>query len=163
MAIEPRVAAVMSQNANQDPRLKAVWHQKLIPVAFRQPGRKPVLLRLPFDKSNREWLKEGHRNQPNWNQQWKCWELPKAWFEDVVKRSLVRYGKIYVIHPFQVQQKCAPACWDAVGLDCECSCMGANHGSGNPPGKWYVVSETCAVHWSERQYSCRLLTSTTPG
>lgn len=35
--------------------------------------------------------------------------------------------------------------------------MGQNHGSGNPQGKWHIVSETFAVKWKEREYSCRLL------
>lgn len=143
----------------QDAHLREIWQQKRVPVVYRQGGRKPLLIRIPYHPSNRQWLKGAHRNQPEWNGEGKRWETPKSWYEDVVKLSLERFGSIYVIQPFRTQQKCAPACWNADGINCECSCMGANHGSGNPSGRWYVVSETCAVQWNGRQYSCRLVTT----
>ncbi len=144
---------------SHDPKLRAIWKQKKTPVVYRQVGSKPLFLALPYSKDNRDWLRGDHRNHPQWNSAFKCWEIPKAWFEDVARRSLSRFGSVYVIQPFRIQQKCAPACWNATGIDCECSCMGANHGSGDPIGKWHVVSDTCAVHWGDRQYSCRLVKS----
>lgn len=114
-------------------------------------------MRLPYSDTNRAWLHAGHRNKPSWNSERRCWELPKAWFESIVKRALDKYAQIYVIQPFNAQEKCAPACWNALGVECECSCMGQNHGAGHPEGKWHVVSETFAVRWDDKQYSCRLL------
>jgi len=142
----------------RDPKLLQVWSQTAIPVVFHRKS-KPLLIRLPFARTNRDWLKGDHRNQPEWLSSLKCWETPKSWFEDVIRRGLQKYGRVYVIQPFSAQQKCAPACWNAVGAECECSCMGANHGSGDPAGKWHVVSETFAVRWETREYSCRLLTA----
>ena len=141
----------------RDPRLLQIWSQTQIPVVFRSGKSKPLLVRLPFAQGNQIWLKSDHRIQPDWHPKQKCWQIPKSWFEDVIRRSLKRYARIYVIQPFSPQQKCAPACWHAIGAACECSCMGANHGSGNPDGKWHVVSETFAVRWDAREYSCRLL------
>lgn len=141
----------------KDPRLIQIWKQNQIPVVYRPERGKPLLVRLPYAPTNRQWLKGDHRNQPDWIAEQKYWQTPKAWFEDIVKRALCRYGQIYVIQPFNAQEKCAPACWNALGVECECSCMGANHGSGNPVGKWHIVSETLAVSWGEKQYSCRLL------
>jgi hypothetical protein len=106
---------------------------------------------------SRDWLREGHRAKPRWVDHFKCWEVPKSWFEDVARRLLRRFGRVYIIQPFRLQEKCAPRCWNATGLECECSCMGEHHGSGNPPGKWYIVSETFAVRWEERRYACRLI------
>jgi hypothetical protein len=123
---------------------------------FRQERAKPLLLRFPFATDNRHWLKGAHRNSPTWNAKGKRWETPKSWFDDVIRRTLERFGSVYVIQAFKVQQKCAPACWDAKGFDCECSCHGANHGSRDPNG-WYVVSDTLAVSRGERQYASRLL------
>src|SRR5690606_1987750 len=57
----------------------------------------------------------------------------------------------------RAQQKCAPACWNAEGFHCECSCMSENHGGGHPGGSWYKVSETFAVSWGAQRYSCRHL------
>jgi hypothetical protein len=141
----------------QDPKLREIWLQKKIPVAYRQA--KSLLVRLPYAADNRRWLKDDRRREPRWNTQYKCWETPRTWFESVVQRMLKRFGPAYVIQAFRAQQKCAPACWNAKGFECECSCMGANHGSGDPWGRWYVISETLAVNWGERQYSCRLITS----
>nr|VFK51478.1 MAG: hypothetical protein BECKTUN1418D_GA0071000_100817 [Candidatus Kentron sp. TUN]VFK57870.1 MAG: hypothetical protein BECKTUN1418F_GA0071002_11285 [Candidatus Kentron sp. TUN]VFK66706.1 MAG: hypothetical protein BECKTUN1418E_GA0071001_11245 [Candidatus Kentron sp. TUN] len=141
----------------RDPKLKEIWKQEKIPVVFRKGKSEPLLIHLPYAQDNWWWLKGEHRNQPEWIENYNGWKTPKAWFEDVIKRTLGKYGSVYVIQPYRTQQKCAPACWNATGVECECSCMGENHGAGNPGGKWHVVSETFAVKWDERQYSCRLI------
>jgi len=145
---------------DKDPRLLQIWNQKAIPVLYRRGKGLPLFLRLPYANDNRTWLKDEHKKEPEWLKDQKCWQVPKAWFEGIIRQALTRYQKIYVIQPFNAQEKCAPACWNAVGAECECSCMGANHGSGDPIGKWHVVSETLAVRWGPKQYSCRLLTPT---
>lgn len=142
---------------SNDPRLMQVWTQKRLPVVLRGGRVKPLLVRLPYDTSNRDWLQNGRRTNPEWLSIHKAWSIPKAWFEDTLQRSLARYDAVYVIQPTNETEKCAPACWNALGAVCECSCMGANHGSGNPEGKWHVVSETFAVRINSRYFSCRLL------
>ncbi len=141
----------------QDPKLREIWSQKTIPVVYRPGGSNPLLVRLPYASDNRVWLKGRHRNKPKWNPEHKRWEVAKSWFEDVVKQAIVRYGSVYVIEPFRVQKKCAPACWNAKGLECDCSCMGQNHGTGDPSGRWYVISDSLAVNWGPRQYSYKLM------
>lgn len=141
----------------KDPRLLQIWNQQLVPVLYRRGKGVPLLVRLPFAKDNRGWLKAEHRNDPEWVKEQKYWQTPKSWFEGIIKNALLRYKSIYVIQPFNPDEKCAPACWHALGAECECSCMGANHGSGEPLGRWHVVSETLAVKWGPKQYSCRLL------
>jgi hypothetical protein len=59
--------------------------------------------------------------------------------------------------------KCAPACLYAVGYHCECSCMGANHGTGHPGGRWHEVSDTFAFNWGPKQYACRLIAASPAG
>jgi hypothetical protein len=75
--------------------LNYVWTQKLIPVVLRRIGRGERLrLRLPFSDGNRKWLQNGRRTIPDWiggNRAY--WELPKSWFNDLVDRALLRYGK----------------------------------------------------------------------
>ena len=143
-----------------DPRLNSVWNQTRYPVALRGGRVKPLVVRLPYADTNREWLRNDRRTNPIWLSVHKVWSIPKSWFEDTIQRSLDRYGGIYVIQPFHTTEKCAPACWNAIGALCECSCMGANHGSGDPAGKWHIVSETFAVRVNEREFSCRLLRPT---
>ena len=142
---------------SDDPRLREVWKQTTIPVVFRQADGKPMLVRLPDALIQRDWLRKGRRRLPKWDAKHQCWEVPKAWFDDVVKRAQARFGRAYIIQPFRRQQKCAPACWNAVGAECECSCMGERHGTGNPSGRWHVVSDTFAAYWGPREYSCRLI------
>jgi hypothetical protein len=137
--------------------IQRVWSQKQIPVVLRGGRVRPLIVRLPFASDNRDWLRDEHRNKPEWLSTQKVWSIPRSWFDDVIKRALDRYGAVYVIQPFRKSEKCAPACWNARGAHCECSCMGANHGSDKPRGKWHVVSDTFAVRIGPREFSCRLL------
>jgi hypothetical protein len=138
--------------------LKAVWNQKETPVILRRGGKGERLrVRLPFQPLNKQWLQNGRRNEPVWDRNEKYWETPKAWFNDLVNRALEQFGRVYIIQPFREQEICAPACMNATGHECECSCMGANHGAGSD-GSWFEVSETFATRWSERHLACRLLT-----
>lgn len=143
----------------QDPRLREIWLQKVVPVVYRQVRPEPVLLRIPYAQNNFEWVRGEKRHKPDWNAKFKCWETPVSWFDELIERTLRKFGKVYVIQLFKEHQKCAPACWNAKGFHCECSCMGANHGSGHPGGRWHEVSETFAFQWGARKYSCRLITA----
>jgi hypothetical protein len=127
-------------------------------VVFRDTAQNRLLVKLPYAADNRAWLKTEHTRRPEWVPAFKCWQVPKAWLDDVTRRLCQRYGQVYLIQPYRERETCAPACWDATGLECECSCLGANHGQGQGRG-WYVIAETCAVRWGPRQYACRLLTA----
>jgi hypothetical protein len=139
--------------------LLRVWRQQEVPVVLRRSIEFPLLVKAPFDIGNAEWLRNGQQRKPEWDQKYKAWQIPKAWFERAIKLCLKRYSKCYVIQIHREQQVCAAACWNAQGADCECSCMGANHGSGHPGGRWYEIDETLAVSWGEQTYACRLLRS----
>jgi hypothetical protein len=143
--------------AQNDPNLLRIWHQARIPVVVLGGPVRRLIVRLPYAPANRDWLQDRHRTKPVWLPKQQVWTIPKSWFEDVLRRALLRYGAVYVIQPFRKDEKCAPACWNAVGAHCECSCMGENHGAGEPEGKWHVVSETLAVRVNAKEYSCRLL------
>ncbi|MDZ7712739.1 MAG: hypothetical protein U5L06_06355 [Rhodovibrio sp.] len=141
--------------------LKEIWNRSKVPVFVRRNGRREkVRLRLPFASDNRFWLKNQRTTSPVWVPAGKYWEVPKSWFNDLVNRGLERYGSLYVIQPYRVQEKCAPACLNATGHECECSCMGANHGAGND-GSWFEVSETFATRFGGREVACRLIKKTT--
>jgi hypothetical protein len=139
----------------KDRGLREIWKQNKIPVVFRQS--ESLLIRIPYAKTNREWLKEKKRKEPIWDKTRQRWETPITWYENIVKRALERFGEIYVIQLRNEMQKCAPACWNAQGFHCECSCMGARHGSGHPGHNWHEVSETFAFNWNAKTYACRLI------
>jgi hypothetical protein len=137
--------------------IRAIWRQTAIPVVYRERKGKPLMLRLPYREDNYDWLRNERRIRPVWIPSGKYWQLPAAWFNDLITRSLQRFGRIYVIQPYREQEKCARACWEAKGFDCECSCMGKHHGSEYAGRGWLEISETFATRWNERQLSCSLM------
>lgn len=140
-----------------DPRLKRAWKQDRIPVVLRRTGKGERLrVHLPFAPDNAIWLRNGKRMRPEWVHELKCWELPKAWFNEFVTRALRRFGRLYVIQPYREQEKCSPSCLNVTGHECECSCMGENHGAGND-GSLFEVTEAFASRWGERELACRLM------
>lgn len=142
-------------------RLEKIWRQRGVPVCYRRGKGQTLLVRLPYAPDNQTWLRAGRHRKPNWCLPPKeYWDLPASWFNDLVNRSLSRWGRLYIIQPYQYHEVCAPACWHADGHECECSCMGANHGSQSPSGQWFVVSDSFAVLWGERTLACRLIEKT---
>ena len=140
---------------NED--LLAIWNQKKVPILLRLGKGYDLRFRLPFHPNNREWLRNGRQRKPRWLTSKFRWELPQAWFDDLIESTLKRFGAIYVIQPYTSKEVCAPNCWNALGNICECSCMGQYHGTNAPGDRWYVVSDTFAVNWGERRLGCRLL------
>lgn len=144
-----------------DGTLGEVWRQGNIPVVLRRTGKGERLrVRLPLDLSPAySWLEKLGRNKPVWSgRNGYFWELPKSWFDGFVNASLDRFGQVYIIQPYREQEVCSPSCRQAVGHECECSCMGANHGSGNDEG-WFDVTDAFSTRWGNRELACRLLTS----
>ena len=142
-----------------DRKQREVWNQQKIPVILRRGGNGQRLrARIPYAPDNKKWLQNARRLSPEWIDKYQCWELPKAWFNDFVIRALKRYRKLYIIQPYREQEKCSPSCLNARGHECQCSCMGANHGAGND-GSWFEVSDAFAFRWSEQYLACRLMTA----
>lgn len=142
-------------------RIRRVWAQDAIPVVIHRGKKKSPRLRLPNStekRENRAWIRNGRRTNIYWDHGRRYWEIPQAWFNDIVDRCLERFGKVYIIQPYREQVKCAPACWNAVGHQCDCSCMGQYHGSGEGGARWRIVSDTFATRWGDQVVACRLLT-----
>jgi hypothetical protein len=144
----------MTETINHD-EITGVWRNGRVPVVYKPDGTEPLIVRIPFRNDNRDWLL-GRGRSITWVAQFHAWALPRGRFNDIIERALQRYESCYVIQEFRPLQKCCAACWDAKNFDCECSCLGANHGSG--AALEYVVDEVVAFEWSGRQLSCRLLT-----
>jgi hypothetical protein len=137
--------------------LKRVWNQKDIPVVLRRVEKGEQLrVRLPFSTQNRVWLSTLGKSRPNWEAELECWEIPKIWFNNFVNQSLKKYSKLYVIQPYVETEICAQKCRDANGHDCQCSCMGQNHGIKDGTG-WFDITETFAVRKGDERLACRLM------
>jgi hypothetical protein len=141
--------------------IQKVWDLATIPIIYQGMNQDFLTLRLPYAIDNRKWLSSLGRNHPIWDAVKKVWLVPNNWFDRAISLVLSRYGKVYVIQPYREESKCAPACWNAVSLSCDCSCLGKNHGKGYPQGKWFVVSEALAIKWGEKKLSCRLIEDAT--
>lgn len=137
--------------------LNSFWSRTRLPAVFQRQRPAKLLVRLPYAANNKVWLRAGQRNKPSWDKMHGAWEVPQSWFERTIRLSFDRYQACYVIQLYREKEVCAASCWKAVGADCECSCMGAQHGSGQPSGRWYEVGETFAVIWGVQRYSVRLL------
>lgn len=138
--------------------IRANWRHKTIPMAIRsdEKGTK-VLVHLPFGEDNRAWLNGLGKTRPKYIRDHQAWEIPKAWFNKFVEAALLRYRQVYVVQPYREYEVCAPACRNAKGHDCNCSCMGQNHGAGDGSG-WFDVSDTFSVRWGEKEMALRLMT-----
>ena len=141
----------------QSERLNVIWKQGAIPVILRRDGyREKLRARVPDSRDDWKWINSLGKSEAIWMVAGSYWELPKKWFNNFVNQALIRFGSVYVIQPYREQEKCSPACMNATKHECECSCMGANHGAGND-GSWFEVSETFATRWHARELACRLM------
>jgi len=148
----------MIEEELDDRALKDRWNQSKIPIIIRRPTKgERHRLRLPFAQGNGKWLNDACGNRLKFIADGQYWEIPQTRFNDFVESALDRYGAVYIIQPYNEQEKCAPACQNARGYECQCSCMGAHHGAGND-GSWFEVSDTFATRWGPRTLACRLLT-----
>jgi hypothetical protein len=138
--------------------ISEIWSQRRVPVAYRS-GEKgdPLWVRLPYRADNYDWLRGPRTRKPKWDADRKFWTVPTAWFDELVESAAHRYGSVYVIQPHRRMEKCAPACWNAAGIQCSCSCLSLNHGEGHPRGRWYEISDALAVQWNDRELYWRLL------
>jgi hypothetical protein len=139
--------------------VRKLWQQNKLPVVYR-PRQGKLAVKLPYREDNQIWLKGGGSRRPKWHPEGKYWETPAAWYERVVRQSMVRFGGTYTIRPVQDLSKCAPACWNALGPDCHCSCEGENHGKGTGGRRWNVINESLAVEWGPERLRCTLLLPT---
>ena len=138
------------------------WSQAKIPIVVRSGIKGDKLTaRLPYKPDNRNWLHSlatsNRKPEVLWAPSEGAWKLPVSWLNRFVDSTLNRYGQLYVIQPFRELEKCAPACRNAKGHDCQCSCMGENHGIGDGGG-WFDVSETFSFRWGPKQAAIRLMT-----
>jgi len=159
--MEPNKQSLYFGDQVDEALVYAIWTQDEIPVIYR-PGTKPLFVKLPNSKDNLEWFRRRKQRRPKWDELLKCWKTPNAWFENLAYRTLQRFDRLFIIQPHRKVQKCAPACWYAKGLTCECSCKGGGHGSRDSGDRWWIVSETRALRWGNLELACQFLESSPP-
>ncbi len=143
-------------------RIRALWNNGKTSVILRRDGKGEKLRVRVANNPTHDYLVQGRlmggrRIRPIWDYQGNYWETPKSWFNGLVHEFLQREGSLYVIQPYREQEKCCPACQNAKGHECQCSCMGEFHGAANINSGWFIVSDTFATRWGRRKLACRLI------
>jgi hypothetical protein len=101
------------------------------------PSDGEVVAKIPPQKGNRRWLHESVCIRSPLLED-KRWYLPRSCLSRLVTAAVDRYGHVVVVRDMKRLSRCAQACLDATGLDCDCSCMGLSHGSSNV-GNWVAT------------------------
>jgi len=114
---------------------------------------------IPYgDGSNRAWLLEtlGPRIRPAWNKPDRRWEIARPHLRVLVTELAERFGEVDVYLEFSVTERRDSRCRDAQGDDCECSCLGENHGGAAYWKHWIPVGETTLIAPGRRQRHLRV-------
>lgn len=153
-------AFLVTDHDPMDQEALTIWNNGTISVISRRGNSRPIRLRIPYAADNGYWLHGGRgKRRPVWNWQDKYWELPSSRFNEVSKMILERFGSLYIIQPYRETEVCASACRKAKGFECQCSCMGAHHGSQSNED-WFEISETFAIRHGAERFACRLIVKT---
>lgn len=148
------------------PEIQQQWANPTVPIIVRSGVKGGKLTaRLPYRPDNKQWLRSlatgSRKPDVKWDAPQKSWKIPLSWLNRFIDNGLDRYNKIYVVQPYREIEKCSPSCRNAIGHDCQCSCMGANHGHQNGDS-WFDVSETFSFRWGPKSAAIRLMTKKTP-
>lgn len=144
---------------------RKAWNQKQFPVILRrkkQAGKNPKLrVRIPAGTNAYFVLKGGSRrcHAPVHITNGNYWELPYSRLNDLVEILAKKFGSVILMQPVMHKQVCASACMEAMGFECECSCLGENHGSRNMDSSWFEVDDTYAVRYEEEEVSLKIISS----
>jgi hypothetical protein len=102
------------------------------------------MVRMPYKPDNRAWLHEqlGDYIRPEWNKVAGHWEIARPHMRAVVEALADRFGIVEVIIDSRVVSRCDTQCQNATGDECDCECMGENHGGTGYWRSWIEVGET---------------------
>lgn len=144
---------------------KKAWNQSEVPVILRrkkQAGQNPKLrIRLPVKGYHFQILKGAnkHSHNPVHVAKGNYWEVAYNRLNELVRILATHYGKVILMQPVRHKQVCARACMEASGFECECSCLGENHGSNNMDSSWYEVDDTYAVRYGGEDVSLKIISA----
>jgi len=137
--------------------IRRIWFQTEAPVVHR-PKTGKLNVKLPNGLNDSDWLNLCGASVPTWNNGY--FIVAASWLNEVIKQSLERYGEVFLIQPYNEKEICASACKNASGFECQCSCLGKNHGQGEDgSGGWYFIDEALEVRWRGEVLAARHLKS----
>lgn len=142
---------------------KEAWQQFEIPVIVRtrkREGKNPRLrIRLPNHPDPFALLKGPNKNNRNpiELQKQHYWEIAYGRLNEIVETLAKTFGQVILIQPVREKLVCARKCVEASGFECECSCLGENHGSQHMDSAWYEIDDTYAVSHGEEYASLKII------
>ncbi|WP_236652527.1 hypothetical protein [Streptacidiphilus neutrinimicus] len=118
-----------------------------LPTVHRPVGTARLRIRMPYAPDTRAWWHDqlGDLIRPAWNREMKCWEIARSHMREVVEALAERFGAVEVALDFRNSSRCDVRCRDAEGDDCDCQCLGENHGGAAYWRAWIQVGETTLV------------------
>ncbi len=107
---------------------EVVTEPGVAPVAMAWlPLHGQVIAKIPAKKGNRRWLRKTVRvRSPQLDGD--RWTLPRSCLVRLVTGAVDRYGFIVLWRDMSRLSRCTRACLEAVGAECDCSCLGEHHG-----------------------------------
>lgn len=154
-AVEPSSNKVLPRDSELGAEgVEALWREEFPEYPrLRHDGESSLIARVPPQKGIGEWMRRGRHHKAHFDPVSKEWTLPYAWRDEMIGRLANRYGGVLVLRDAAVTERCAPSCVKAVSpvTQCECSCGGANHGTGALPTGFQVINEALAVRVSPQR------------
>lgn len=128
--------------------LNPAWRFAREAIIFKRRGS-PLMVRMPYAPDNRAWLGSIRTRVRGlvWNRAEGHWECPSAWLSALAEVVVARCGRVWLVQEIDGDAGCNESCMNARGLDCECGCLGRNHGAGAGDGwaRRVEVSDTCTL------------------
>ncbi|SCD43437.1 endonuclease domain-containing protein [Streptomyces sp. SA3_actG] len=114
---------------------------KKVPMLWL-PREGEVVAKLPPRKGNRAWLHHtvGIRSPKFAGDRW---TLPRSSLSRLLMAAIDRYGTVVLCRDMNRLSKCNRTCLEAVGTECQCSCLGLSHGQDSQ--HWYTSVGDAAV------------------
>lgn len=112
-----------------------------------------VVIWMPYARGTRGWLRSvcGAGTRPEFDRARKAWTVARPHFRRVVDALADRYGSVDVYMDHTARTVCGKLCWEAKGDDCDCACLGDNHGQGRWRKDWRLVDD----YWMVRNEKVR--------
>ena len=116
-------------------------------AAVWRPVDGRLVVKIPRINYPSYWLRRqiGSRSRPSWNAKSDRWEIARHHLRPLVEAMADRFAAVDVFIDSRAITKCDTRCRDAEGDDCDCQCLGENHGGAAYWRDWRLVSDTTLV------------------
>jgi hypothetical protein len=112
------------------------------------PREGQVIAKIPPRKGNYRWLHH-HLAIRSPRLDGDRWHLPRNCLLKFVTAAVDRYGYVAVYRDMSKLSRCNRLCLEAQGMECDCSCMGAHHGTADSGGWFEVVGDAVVADLGE--------------